>query len=292
MEEQKKQKNINDLQTNEKITWCRGCGNFGIFVALRKAILELNIPLKDIVVAYGIGCHGHMVNYLKIYGFEGLHGRALPVAEGIKMANKKLTVLAVAGDGDLLGEGVQHLVHAIRRNINITCILHDNQLYALTVNEASPRTEKGMKTRSTPEGNYVEPINPISFALGLECSFVARGFSGDVNHLTEIIKRAVNHNGFAFIDVLQPCVTFNYINTFQYFFQRVYKLEETDYDPTNLKLAFEKSFEWGDKIPIGVFYEKEKSIFTDDHPLLSKIDSLKDHKPLSAIPDDLLNVFK
>lgn len=292
MEEQKKQKNINDLQTNEKITWCRGCGNFGIFVALRKAILELNIPLKDIVVAYGIGCHGHMVNYLKIYGFEGLHGRALPVAEGIKMANKKLTVLAVAGDGDLLGEGVQHLVHAIRRNINITCILHDNQLYALTVNEASPRTEKGMKTRSTPEGNYVEPINPISFALGLGCSFVARGFSGDVNHLTEIIKRAVNHNGFAFIDVLQPCVTFNYINTFQYFFQRVYKLEETDYDPTNLKLAFEKSFEWGDKIPIGVFYEKEKSIFTDDHPLLSKIDSLKDHKPLSAIPDDLLNVFK
>ena len=196
--------NIDKFKTNSEITWCPGCGNFGIFLALKQAFLKLGLNPSDILVVYGIGCHGHMVNYLKTFGFEGLHGRALPVAQGAKLANKNLTVIAIAGDGDQLGEGGNHFLHAGRRNIDITCIIRNNQIYSLTVGQASPTSEKGFKSKSTPLGVIDEPLNPVALAISAGAGFVSRGFSGDVNYLTDLFVQAIEHKGFSVVDVLQP----------------------------------------------------------------------------------------
>lgn len=253
-----------------KITWCSGCGNFAIFQALKNAFEKLLLKPEDILVVYGIGCHGHMVNYLKTYGFEGLHGRALPLATGAKIANKDLIVIAVVGDGDQLGEGGNHLIHAARRNIDITCILHNNQLYALTVGQASPTSDKGMKTRTTPEGVFEEPLFPLPLAISAGATFVARSFSGDINHLTEMIITGIKHRGFSFIDVLQPCVTLNYLNTYSWFYQRVYKLDHKNHLVGDKIEALKKSFEFGEKIPLGIFYQETRPTFEDNLPQLKK----------------------
>jgi 2-oxoglutarate ferredoxin oxidoreductase subunit beta len=265
-----------ELTTKERPTWCPGCGNWGILTALKKAIAELNLPKHEVVVVAGIGCSGHLPQWINTFGFHSLHGRSLPVAQAIKLANHELNVIAVGGDGDGYGIGTGHFIHAMRRNVDITYIVHDNQIYGLTTGQASPTSEKGFKSKSTPHGLIEPPVNPISLALAADCSFVARGFAGDVPHLVKLITQAVRHKGFALIDVLQPCITFNYLNTFEYFYRRVYKLEEDkSYDPTNKVEAFKRSLEWGDRIPIGLFYKEDRKTYEDELPQLSKAPLVK-----------------
>lgn len=247
---------VNNLDTKIKPTWCPGCGDYGIWAAIKNAFSRMNWGKDDALIVYGIGCHGHMVNFLKVYGFEGLHGRPIPVAVGAKLANHKLNVLVVAGDGDTYGEGINHLVAAIRANYNLTCIVHNNQVYGLTTGQKSPTTVRGIKTKSSPQGVIETPLNPLALALSLDGSFIARGFAGDINHLTDLIIAGVNHSGFALIDVLQPCVTFDKIHTHMWYRERIYKLEEKGYDCTDKMKAISLSFET-DKIPIGVFYKDE-----------------------------------
>ena len=210
-------------------------------------------------MVYGIGCHGHMLNYLKTYGIQGLHGRALPVAIGAKIANQNLQVLAVAGDGDQLGEGGNHLIHACRKNPDITCLIHNNQLYSLTVGQASPTSDKGSKTRSTPRGVIDEPLNPVALAVAAGATFVARGFAGDMKQLAGVLVAAIKHQGFALVDVLQPCITLNRLNTLDWFRERVYQLGP-EHDTQNKVQAFQKAQEWGEKIPLGIFYQVERPV--------------------------------
>ncbi|MGC8937382.1 MAG: thiamine pyrophosphate-dependent enzyme [Thermodesulfovibrio sp.] len=213
--------------------------------------------MQTVNVVSGIGQAGKFPHYTKCNTFNGLHGRTLSVAAGIKLVNHGIKVFAVAGDGDCYGEGGNHLIHAIRRNIDVKLFVHDNQIYGLTKGQASPTSMKGMVTKTQPFGVFSEQFNPLTMAIALNCSFVARAFAGDIDHLKYIIKEAVNHKGFAVVDILQPCVSFNKINTFEWYRQRIYKLEK-DYDPTDRIRAFEKSLEWGDRIPLGVIYKTER----------------------------------
>lgn len=264
--------------------WCPGCGNFGILEAFKRAMVELDMKPHEFLIVSGIGQAGKFPHYLRCNTFNGLHGRTLPVATGIRLANHDMPVFAVAGDGDCYGEGGNHLIHAIRRNVNIKLLVHDNQVYGLTKGQASPTSLEGMVTKVQTYGVISEPLNPISLAISLDCSFVARAFAGDVEHLKEIIKETVRHKGFCLIDILQPCVTFNKINTYEWYRQRVYKLGE-DYDPHDRYLAFQKSLEWGERIPIGIIYKHERPIFEERMPVLKEGPAVKrlpiiDIKPL------------
>lgn len=254
-----------------KPTWCSGCGNFGIWQALKNAFISLSLKAEETVLVYGIGCHGNMFNWLPTISFEGLHGRTLPLAQGIKVANPSLTVLAIAGDGDCYGEGGNHFLHAARRNMEITLLVHNNQVYALTTGQTSPTSNKGFKTKSTPTGVQDIALNPVLVSIAAGASFVARGFGGDVPHLTSLIIQAIKHKGFSIVDILQPCVTFNQINTFDWFKERIYKLEEAGYQPNHKLAALEKSLEWpkngqDGKIPIGIFYQEEREVIGGGKP--------------------------
>ncbi|MCS7214978.1 MAG: 2-oxoacid:ferredoxin oxidoreductase subunit beta [Thermodesulfovibrio sp.] len=249
--------------------WCPGCGNFSILRAFNEAMVELGLSPHEFVIVSGIGQAGKFPHYTRCHTFNGLHGRSLPVATGIKLANHKLKVFAVAGDGDCYGEGGNHLLHAIRRNIDIKLFVHDNQIYGLTKGQASPTSMKGMLTKTQPFGVLSEQFSPITLAIALNCSFVARGFAGDIEHLKTLIKEAVNHKGFCLLDILQPCVSFNKVNTFEWYRQRVYRLSD-NYDPTDRVKAFEKSLEWGDRIPIGVIYKKERPTFEEQLPVIAQ----------------------
>jgi len=257
---------LDDLRTPKTNTWCPGCGNFGILMAFKKALIESGIEREDAVLVSGIGCHGKMVNYVNINGFHGIHGRVLPLATGIKLANSRLNVVGFAGDADQYNEGWGHFAHAIRQNIDMTLIVHDNMVLGLTTGQATSTSQQGFKSKSTPFGVIPPMLNPIAHALVSNGTFVARGFSGDMLHLKGLMVEAIRHRGFAFIDVFQPCVTFNYLNTYDWFLQRVYKLEEENHDVTNHKKALEKALEWGDQIPIGIFYKKERPIYRDSLP--------------------------
>lgn len=230
----------------------------------------MEIEPWEAVFVEGIGCHGHLVNFLKINHFEGLHGRPLPVAQGVKMANHNLHVFVATGDGDCLGEGGNHFLHALRRNLDLVCLIFNNQRYSLTTGQASPTTEKGDVTKTSPFGLVEEPLNPIALAVAGGGSFIARSFAGDAQHLKEVIIKAHQHRGLAIVDILQPCVSFNKVNTFDYFRERVYKLGETDYDSSDRGEAFAKANEWGEKIPLGVFYREEKPTYCDQLPQLEK----------------------
>lgn len=272
-----------------KPAWCPGCGNFMILKAFNEAMVELGIEPHEFVIVSGIGQAGKFPHYTRCHTFNGLHGRTLPVATGIKLANHKLKVFAVAGDGDCYGEGGNHLIHAIRRNMDIKLFVHDNQIYGLTKGQASPTSMRGMVTKTQPFGVFSEQFNPLTVAIALNCSFVARGFAGDIEHLKSLIKEAVNHKGFCLIDILQPCVSFNKINTFEWYRQRVYRLEE-DYDPTDRARAFEKSLEWGEKIPIGVIYKSEKPTLEEQIPVISE-EALTEQKPQIEKIKELLMRF-
>lgn len=253
-----------DFNTTHFPTWCPGCGDYSIWAGLKNALVKLGWEPHQFAVVYGIGCSGNMCSFVNAYGFEGLHGRGIPVASGIKMANHELPVIAVGGDGDLMGEGMGHFIHACRANHDLTVIIHNNQVYGLTTGQTAPTSQKGMKTKSTPTGVIEEQTNPVALALTAGATFVARGFSGDIPHLTDLIMRGVQHKGFSVIDVLQPCVTFNKVNTYQWFRERIYKLEEKGYEVTNKTAALARAFEdWNTHLPIGIFWQEEKPTYED-----------------------------
>ncbi|MBU4351336.1 2-oxoacid ferredoxin oxidoreductase [Patescibacteria group bacterium] len=279
-----------NFKTKSKIIWCKGCGNFGILTALEKAFEQLGLNSNQIMAVYGIGCHGHMANYLRVYNFEAIHGRTLPVAIGAKLANKELKVIAIAGDGDQLGEGGNHLIHASRKNPDITCLIHNNQIYSLTVGQASPTSEKGMKTKTTPQGVVDPQLNPLALGIASGATFVARSFSGDIPHLVNILTQAINHQGFSLVDILQPCVSLNHTNTFTWYRERIYKLEETGYLPNDKNLAFQKSQEWGEKIPTGIFYQEER--LTLEEQLLPDKNEILAKQPLETSIKKLLSEFQ
>jgi 2-oxoglutarate ferredoxin oxidoreductase subunit beta len=271
-------------------SWCPGCGDFGIWKSLQGAFAKVGIASDQGLVVYGIGCHGNMYDWMKMYGFIGLHGRTLPVAQGAKLANHTLPVIIVSGDGDALGEGGNHFIHAAKRNPDLTVILHDNQVYGLTTGQAAPTAKTGFKTKSTPEGVTDEPLSPLALAVTAGATFVARGFAGDLPGLTEIMTQAIQHKGFSVVDVLQPCVTFDKVHTYQWYRQRLYKLVDEAYVPDNKLKAIEKAMEWGDKIPLGVFYKIDKPTSEDREPALASGPLV--NLPLEVVDvDGLINEF-
>jgi 2-oxoglutarate ferredoxin oxidoreductase subunit beta len=251
-----------------KPAWCPGCGNFGILQALNRALIEMDIEPHQVLLVSGIGQAGKLPHYTRGNVFNSLHGRPVPPAIGAKIANSELIVIAVSGDGDAYGEGGNHFLHAARRNHDITYLVHNNQVYGLTKGQASPTSDFGFITKTTPNG-AANPVNPIALAIVSGASFVSRGFAGDMDHLANLIKKGITHRGFALIDILQPCVSFNHKNTYQWYKERVYKLEDEGYDPGDRKAALEKALEWGDKFPIGVIYKGDLPVYEDQLPALS-----------------------
>jgi 2-oxoglutarate ferredoxin oxidoreductase subunit beta len=249
--------------------WCPGCGNFGILRAVNRALVELEIEPHQVLMVSGIGQAGKLPHYSRGNVFNSLHGRPVPPAIGAKIANSELVVISVSGDGDGYGEGGNHFLHAMRRNHDITYLVHNNQVYGLTKGQASPTSDLGFVTKTTPQG-ATPPINPIALAVASGATFVSRSFAGDVEHLTGVIKQAISHSGFALVDILQPCPSFNHKNTFAWYGERVYKLEDEGYDPTSLRDALDKSQEWGDRIPIGVIYRQEQPTYEEQLPALAK----------------------
>jgi 2-oxoglutarate ferredoxin oxidoreductase subunit beta len=245
------------------IAWCPGCGDYGILNVLKKALAELDIAPEKLVMVSGIGQAAKIPHYFRTNFFNGLHGRALPPATAIKAANPSMTVIAESGDGDMYGEGGNHFIHTIRRNPNITNIVHNNMVYGLTKGQASPTSQLGFKTPVQVAGVMLEPFNPLAVAIALDAGFVARAFIGDAEKTKEILKKAITHKGYALVDIFQPCVTFNKINTWQWFKEHTYYLEDS-YNPLDRSAAFRRTLET-DKLPLGIFYiNPSKSTFEDN----------------------------
>jgi 2-oxoglutarate ferredoxin oxidoreductase subunit beta len=280
-----------DINTIGKPNWCPGCGDFGILLALKGAVVELNIEPENIVIVSGIGCSGKVPHWIRTYGLHGIHGRPLPVAAAAKLANHELTVFAVGGDGDGYGIGMCNFIHAMRRNIDLTYIVHNNMIYGLTTGQVSPTSEKGMKTKSTPSGVIEVPVNPIALAISSGATFVARSFAGDVKHLQKTIVAAVKHRGFSLVDVFQPCVSFNFTNTYDWYKQRIYDLETVGHNPEDKMAAFVKSQEWGERIPIGVFYKVTSPTYEDELPQIKEMPLVKqviDNVDISRLMEDFV----
>jgi 2-oxoglutarate ferredoxin oxidoreductase subunit beta len=236
--------------------WCPGCGDFSVLGALQTALLELRLEPHQVCVVSGIGCSSNLPGFLNAYGMHTLHGRSLAVATGLKLANHELTVICAGGDGDGYGIGGNHFLHTIRRNVDLTYITMDNQIYGLTTGQLSPTSVKGMKTKSTPHGSVENPINPVTLAMVGGATYVARAFSGKQRHMVEMMKGAIRHKGFSLVDVFSPCVTYNKDNTYQWFNPRVRILEEQGHDPTDFHQALDRGFQWGEEIPIGLFWRR------------------------------------
>jgi 2-oxoglutarate ferredoxin oxidoreductase subunit beta len=250
--------------------WCPGCGDFGVLNSLQKACSELGIRPHEIVTVSGIGCSSNFPGYFNAYGMHTLHGRALAVGTGVKMANHELTVIATGGDGDGYGIGGNHFAHTARRNVDLTYLVMNNQIYGLTTGQVSPSSRIGMKTKSTPFGNVEMPVNPITTAIMNGATFVARGFSGDAKHLVDLMKKAIQHKGFSLVDIFSPCVTFNHDNTYAFFRPRVKKLEDEGHDTSDWKTACEKAMEWGESIYTGLFHEVSRPTLDELEPVLEK----------------------
>lgn len=274
--------------TNYETAWCPGCGNFSILETLTRVLNEMDIPPHQIVLAGGIGQAAKTNQYLTANGFSGLHGRALPAASAIKIANEDLTVIVNTGDGDSYGEGGNHFIHTIRRNIDITHFVHNNQIYGLTKGQPSPTSDPCSPAGKTPACNMGVPFNPLVMAIAAGATFVARSFSGDREHLAQIMTAAINHKGYALVDILQPCVSFNKTNTFAYYKNHVQPLSP-DYDPTNKRLALETAMELGETIPIGIFYREQAKDYHQKRPELFDDVPLIDTK---VGPNDLQSLIK
>ncbi|MPM59853.1 hypothetical protein SDC9_106699 [bioreactor metagenome] len=270
---------------NIETAWCPGCGNHSILSALKEALSILDKKPHEVLIVSGIGQAAKLPQYITTNGLSGLHGRGVPPAVAAKIVNNKLTVIVNSGDGDSYGEGGNHLIHNIRRNVDITHFVHDNQVYGLTKGQASPTSDVGYITDIQPNGSSNIPFNPILLAIAFGCGFVARAFSGNREHLIELMLEGIRHKGYALIDILQPCVSFNKLNTYQWYKERVYKLGE-EYDTGNKLLAMEKSMEWGEKIPIGIFYKEDKPDFHD------KVGFLKEGLPLVDREIDLKKIYE
>jgi len=277
---------IKDYESSYKNHWCPGCGNFGILAAMKDALVNLKIHPEQLLIISGIGQAAKTPHFLKCNMFHSLHGRALPLATGAKMANHNLNILVNSGDGDCYGEGGNHFMHAIRRNIDLTLLVHNNKIYGLTKGQASPTSDVGMVTPLQPYGVISESFNGMAVALSLGAGFVARGFSGNMEHLSRLIKEGMKHKGFSLIDILQPCVSFNRVNTYAWYKKRVYDLFEEDYVPDNFENAMNLARQWGDKIPIGIIYKEEKAAFTDYIEVFNKgplISQKYDHRRLQNL---------
>ncbi len=263
--------------------WCPGCGNFVILKVFKEALVDLCVEPHQLAIVSGIGQAGKFPHYTRCNTFNGLHGRSLPVATGIKLANHEMLVMAIGGDGDGYGEGGNHLIHAMRRNVGVKVFVHDNQIYGLTKGQASPTSMEGMVTKNQPFGVLSEQFNPMAAAVALDCSFVARGYAGDPEHLKGLIMSAISHKGFSLVDILQPCVSFNKVNTYEWYRQRVYRLGP-DHDPEDRARAFVKALEWGERIPIGIIYRNNRRTFEErvavihDKPLVKQIIPFRDLK--------------
>jgi len=271
--------------------WCPGCGDFGVLNALQKACAELGRRPHEIVTVSGIGCSSNFPGFFNAYGMHTLHGRALAVACGVKLANHELTVIATGGDGDGYGIGGNHFTHTARRNIDITYIVMDNQIYGLTTGQISPSSRVGMKTKSTPFGSVETPINPLTSAIMNGATFVARAFSADGKQLVDLMKRAIVHKGFALIDVFSPCVTFNHDNDYAFFKQRIKKLEDNGHDPSDWKAACEKALMWGDTIYTGLFLQIERPTLEASEPVLEQGGPMA-HRPLGISEEQSQRIIK
>mgnify|MGYP001604180179 CR=1 FL=1 len=282
---------IQELSTKEAPTWCPACGDYTILGTLKAAIAELGINPKDVLLVSGIGCGSKTPHFVRTYGFEGLHGRILPVATGAKLANKDLTVIAIGGDGDGYGIGGNHFIHTMRRNLNITYIVQNNEVYCLTKGQTSPTSEKGFVTNSTPYGVLEEPVNPIAVALVMGATYVARTYSSDMNHTKKIIMDGIRHKGFALIDIFQLCPTYNRVNTAIWYQPKLYKLEDVGHNTKDKIEAMKKAEEWGEKIPVGLFYkEEEKPTYEDGLPQIATPLVKQDISNVDITP--LMNFFK
>jgi 2-oxoglutarate ferredoxin oxidoreductase subunit beta len=258
-------KDYGDYET----AWCPGCGNFSILKAVKQALVSCRLRPQDAIFVSGIGQAAKAPHYLNVNLFDGLHGRSLPVATGIKLANPKKTVIVESGDGCNYGEGGNHFLAALRRNIDVTLLVHNNQVYGLTKGQASPTSETGFVTKVQPEGVTSFPFNPVAVAVALRAGFVARAFSGMVDHLAVIIQEAIAHRGFSLVDILQPCVSFNKVNTFSWYKSRCKELPP-DYDPTNWEAAMKTAEEWGNHIPVGILYRNNRPTYDSPIPALKE----------------------
>ena len=250
--------------------WCAGCGDFGVLNALQRTCADLGLRPHEILTVSGIGCSSNLPGYFNANGMHTLHGRSLAVATGAKLANHELTVIVTGGDGDGYGIGGNHFAHTARRNVDLTYIVMNNQVYGLTTGQISPTSSLGMITKSTPFGSVEMPVNPIATAIMNGATFVARGFSGDVRHLADLMKKAIQHKGFALVDVFSPCVTFNHDNGHSFFKDRVKKLEDEGHDTGDWKSACEKALLWGDTIYTGLFFQREAPTLDQMEPVLQK----------------------
>jgi 2-oxoglutarate ferredoxin oxidoreductase subunit beta len=260
-----------DFAGGERPTWCTGCGNHAILNGIKMALAEHDIAPHQVLIVTGIGCGSKLPHYMKVTGYHSLHGRTAAVATGARLANHGLRVMTVHGDGDGYGEGLSHFLNAIRRNLRIVDVIQDNRIYGLTKGQYSPTSERGKRTPTSPAGSIDRPVQPLPLAISAGATFVSRGYSGELRHLAWLIGEALDYPGYALIDVLQPCVTFNRSYAYDFYNERVYKLEEEGgYDPTDRTAAWEKSHEWGERIPIGIFYRGEPiSTYEEQVPALA-----------------------
>ncbi|CCQ98546.1 Pyruvate ferredoxin/flavodoxin oxidoreductase,beta subunit [[Clostridium] ultunense Esp] len=253
-----------DFRNNVIPNWCPGCGDFSVLAAMQRALANLGLEPENVAVVSGIGCSGRISGYINTYGFHGVHGRALPIAQGLKMANRNLTVIAAGGDGDGFAIGLNHTIHSIRRNMDITYIVMDNQIYGLTKGQTSPRSPIGFQTKSTPKGSIESPLAPLEMALAAGATFVAQGFSGDLKGLTHIIEEGIKHKGFSLINVFSPCVTFNKVNTYDWFKENIVSLENVEhYDPSDRKMAMQKLMETHGMLTGIIYQDKESKSYQD-----------------------------
>jgi 2-oxoglutarate ferredoxin oxidoreductase subunit beta len=247
---------LKDFETETLPTWCKGCGNFAILTAIKMALAERDIAPHQVFFTTGVGCGSKLPHYMRSTGFHALHGRTLAVATGARLANHGLPLIAVHGDGDSWNEGMNHFVQTVRRNVNLVDVVQDNRIYGLTKGQYSPTSEQGKRTPTSPQGSIERPVNPPALALALGATFVSRGYSGELQHLSWVIGEALEHPGYALVDVLQPCVTWNRSYAYAFYKDRVYKLEEEEsYDPGDRAAAWDRAREWGERIPIGIFYK-------------------------------------
>ena len=262
---------VKDFRTDAENWWCPGCGDFGVLAALHRALANLGLQPEDVVLVAGIGCSGKIANYVHSYNFHVVHGRTLPAATGIKLANDDLTVLAVGGDGDGFAIGMSHFMHAARRNPNITYIVMDNHIYGLTKGQVSTTSDYGFKTRTSPAGNIERPVRPLQLAIAAGATYVAQGFSSDVRQLASLIEGGIKHDGFAFINALSPCVTFNRVNTYDWYKEVLKKLEDDpDYDPHDRSLALRRLLETDELVTGLVYHDKESRSYNSLVPGFSK----------------------
>ncbi|TAK20830.1 MAG: 2-oxoacid:ferredoxin oxidoreductase subunit beta [Chloroflexota bacterium] len=265
--------------------WCPGCGDYGVLNALKQAIAELGLYPHEVMTISGIGCSSNLPGYINTYGMHTLHGRSVAVASGAALANHEMKTIVTGGDGDGYGIGGNHFVHAMRRNLDLTYIVMNNQIYGLTTGQTSPTSLKGMKTKSTPHGSVENPINPIPMAIVAGATYVARGYTGQIKHLVGLIKGGIMHKGFSLIDVFSPCVTFNHDNTHDFFKQRTYKLEDRGHDPRDFHAAMDEGYRWGDEIPTGLFWQRDDLPSLDQlEPVLAEGGALS-RRPLGVAPE-------